>query len=318
VEPVDGKLVLLISVDGLNPDAITTLGPAGAPAFHRLMAEGVSTLNARTTYESTQTLPNHTSMVTGRWVTQPGGHQVTFNEDNGSTVHVSAGGYVASAFDVAHDAGLPTSLYVGKTKFDFIDRSWNATTGAPDVTGPDNGRDKVDTYVVGAGGTNTPALISRLQAGLTGFTMLHFHEPDGAGHGSGFMSQTYLEAVGRTDARIGQLLTAIAGDTTLAARTTVLVTADHGGLGTSHADASQLVNYRVPFFAWGAGVARGGDFYQLNPDRTDPGTGRPTYTVSGQPVRSAEAGNLVTELLGLPVVPGSGINTNQSLDLTTG
>jgi hypothetical protein len=317
-QPVDGALVLLISVDGLNPDAITTLGTTGTPALHRLMTEGVSTLNARSTFESTQTLPNHTSMITGRPVTEPGGHGVLFNEDNGSTVHVSAGGYVAGAFDVAHDNGLPTSLYVGKTKFDFLDRSWNATNGAPDTTGADNGRDKIDSYVVGTGGTNTPALISRMQAGLAGFVMLHFHEPDGAGHASGYMSQPYLEAVTRTDAWIGQLLTAIAADPALAARTTVVVTSDHGGLGTSHADASQPVNYRVPFFAWGNQVGHGADLYALNPDRTDPGTGRPTYTVAGQPVRSAEAGNLVTELLGLGVVPGSRINTNQSLDLKAG
>jgi hypothetical protein len=317
-EPVDDALVLLISVDGLNPNAITTLGQTGTPALHRLMTEGVSTLNARSTFESTQTLPNHTSMVTSRPVTQIGGHGVVFNEDNGSTVHVSAGGYVAGAFDVAHDAGLPTSLYVGKTKFNFLDRSWNSTNGAPDTTGADNGRDKIDTYVVGTGGTNTPALISRMQAGLTGFVMLHFHEPDGAGHGSGYMSQTYLDAVTRTDAWIGQLLTAVAADSALAARTTVVVTSDHGGLGLEHADATQLVNYRVPFIAWGNQVAHGADLYALNPDRTDPGTGRPTYTAAGQPVRSAEAGNLVADLLGLGAISGSRINTTQSLDLEVG
>ena len=53
------------------------LSPAHADKnhlHHRLMRQGVWTLNARTVHESTQTLPNHTSMVTGRPVTATGGH----------------------------------------------------------------------------------------------------------------------------------------------------------------------------------------------------------------------------------------------------
>ena len=42
------------------------LGAAGAPTFHRLLDEGAGTLNARTEYEQTVTLPNHTGMMTGR------------------------------------------------------------------------------------------------------------------------------------------------------------------------------------------------------------------------------------------------------------
>ena len=57
--------VVAISVDGLNPKAITKLGRSGAPNFYRLMREGASTLNARTAREQTRTLPNHTGMLTG-------------------------------------------------------------------------------------------------------------------------------------------------------------------------------------------------------------------------------------------------------------
>ena len=60
------KWVLAISVDGLNPEAIRTLGPSKAPNFYRLMTEGAYTLDARSEYEITRTLPNHTGMVTGR------------------------------------------------------------------------------------------------------------------------------------------------------------------------------------------------------------------------------------------------------------
>jgi hypothetical protein len=316
-EPGEIEHVVLVSVDGLNPDAISQLGPTGAPTFYRLIDEGTSTLDARTVYEATQTLPNHTSMVTGRRVSQPdGGHGVTFNEDNSSTVHVSAQEYVASIFDVVHDAGGRTALYSGKVKFDFLNRSWDGVNGAVDTTGVDNGRDKIDTYLRDDDVTTTNAL----EAALTGsnpadFSMIHYPGPDQTGHAQGYMSQAYVNEVAATDALIGDLLDTIAGDPDLAAHTVVLVTSDHGGLGMSHADATLEVNYTVPFFAWGVGVAPGSDLYALNPDRLNPGAGRPSYTAAVPPIRNGEVGNLAAELLGFGPIPDSLLNSNQSLDL---
>ena len=100
--------MLAISIDALNPAALSRLGPERAPALHRLMAEGAFTLNARTQVESTETLPNHTSMVTGRRVqASRGGHGVTWNVHRpGTTVQQAAGHDVSSVFSVAHTAGL--------------------------------------------------------------------------------------------------------------------------------------------------------------------------------------------------------------------
>ena len=79
--------VVAISIDGLNPKAITRLGRADTPALHRMMRQGASTLNARTEVELTVTLPNHAGMMTGRPVdSDDGGHGVTVNADRGSTV----------------------------------------------------------------------------------------------------------------------------------------------------------------------------------------------------------------------------------------
>lgn len=307
--------VVLVSVDGLNPDAIRQLGPAGAPTFHRLMDQGASTLDARTVHEATKTLPNHTSMVTGRPVTEAGGHGVTFNGDNGSTVHASAGTYVASAFDVVHDNGGSTALYSGKDKLGFLDRSWNGTTGAADRTGADDGRDKIDVYQQAEAGELTAALVSSLAAAPPDFAMLHLRGPDSVGHAQGYMSQAYLDEVAATDQLIGRILDTVDSSSSLAASTVVVVTSDHGGLGHGHGDETQPVNYTIPFFVWGTGVEAGADLYALNPDRADPGTSRPTYAAETQPIRNAEVGNLVTELLGLPAIPGSLINPDQTLDV---
>ncbi len=124
--------VIHVSIDGLRADHVT---PELMPNLTRLMAEGASTLNARTDPAYTQTLPNHHSQFTGRSVYGVAGHQVDFNNDLNTTVHDEAGTYVASVFDVVHDHGGSTLLYAGKSKFDMIDRNWNDLNGAPDLVG---------------------------------------------------------------------------------------------------------------------------------------------------------------------------------------
>ena len=120
--------VVHISIDGLRPDAVA---PDTMPSLFELRERGAWTGNARTDPDVTRTLPNHTSQLTGLPVAGPSGHGVTYNEDQGRTVHDEAGRYVASVFDVVHDHGGRTGAWVGKQKFNVMDRSWDASTGSP-------------------------------------------------------------------------------------------------------------------------------------------------------------------------------------------
>jgi hypothetical protein len=65
--------VVLVSIDGLRPDAIATFK---APTLSRLITEGSYTLSARTILPS-KTLPSHTSMLTGE---PPDRHGVLWND----------------------------------------------------------------------------------------------------------------------------------------------------------------------------------------------------------------------------------------------
>ena len=311
-DPIDR--VVAISIDGLNPRAITTLGARRTPTFHRLMRQGAFTLNARTAREQTRTLPNHTGMLTGRRISaRHGGHGVTYNADaSGRTVHRSAGEYVSSVFDVVHDRGGRTALFSTKTKFALYARTWNAN-GAPDRIGRDDGRAKIDTFVVD---TNATRLVAKATSYLRSrpgqFVFLHVALPDEAGHASGFMGKQYLAAVQRTDRLVGSVLATISAQPALRADTLVLVTADHGGKGASHSSAKRLQNYRVPLFAWGPGVAAGKDLYRLNPSRRDPGKHRTSYK-GRQPIRNGDVANLVTDVLDLPRVPGAQFDADRKL-----
>ena len=65
--------VLVVSIDGLRPDAIAAYS---APTLQRLIREGSYTLSA-TTIDPSTTLPSHTSMLTG----QPPERQIHKNDD---------------------------------------------------------------------------------------------------------------------------------------------------------------------------------------------------------------------------------------------
>jgi predicted AlkP superfamily pyrophosphatase or phosphodiesterase len=313
--------VVLISVDGLRSDALVALPAEALPGFTRLR-RGASTLNARTDPDLTITLPNHTSMITGRPVHGPGGHGWTSNGEPRAdeSLQGSERGYIAGIFDVAHDRGVRTALFAGKTKFVLYDQSWNAERGAPDTVGEDQGRDKIDRYLC----AKSPALTAEVIALLRerpahSLTFLHYADPDLAAHAAGWdvtPGSTYLRAVQAVDHELDRLLDAILEIEGARGRTAVILTADHGGGAPwkSHDQAQMWIDYVIPFLVW-TGEDQGGlELYALNAaTRRDPSLSRPTSDAPVQPIRNGEAGNLALALLGLPPVPGSLFGVRQDL-----
>ena len=296
--------VVVISVDGLNPDAITQLGESGTPTFHRIVDEGATTFNARSEVEMTNTLPNHTGMVTSRRIDfATGGHGVTWNDDRlvPRTVQLAVGQQVGSVFSSLNAVGLSSSLFAAKGKFDLFNRSWP------------NGVDH--TLIRGNNTKLVKAARRDLRTQWRALTFLHISLPDVAGHHYGWFSPEYMDAVRESDYLIGQVLTTIGRTTESLDHTMVVVTADHGGLGPSHLDPRRFANFRVPFLVWGAGVAAGADLYAINPTYADPGKARVGYDAALQPVRNGDVGNLVLDVLGLPPIPHSEHDYAQDLEV---
>jgi hypothetical protein len=307
--------VIHISVDGLRPDAVEILGPEYLPNFYRMRIEGSFADNARTDYDYTVTLPNHACILTGRPVLGPDGHGVYFNNDPGGTFEDSVGTYVAGVFDVVHDNGFSTAFYASKSKFDFFERSWDAVNGAPDLTGEDNGRGKIDIYV---NTTDTSDLIDSFIVNMSvqrdTYSFIHLYDPDDTGHSAGWNSPGYFAAVIHVDSLLGRIFDLVDNDHGLSGRTALIVTADHGGIDYGHSNATIPENYTIPFYTWGPGIPAQGELYDLNWDsRLDPGTGRPDYSVVPQPIRNGGSSNLALHLLQLSAIPGSVINSSQDL-----
>jgi hypothetical protein len=330
------EYVIHISVDGLHPAHLQTQINAGlAPNFKRFQDEGAWTHNARTDYTHTITLPNHTSMITGRPVCSPAGgtcnpvgaahtfhHGYTSNGDplaswtlhNQGNLNIT---YKASTFDVVHDAGYSTALFASKNKFIIYEQSYNAANGAPHP----NGADKINVFANPESSmTMQTQLLSDLAANNFKYAFVHYADLDDNGHTYNWGSSQYMSAIVLVDNYLGQLFNLVQTDPELAGRTAIVLSADHGGVTgtTSHQNASNPSNYTIPFYVWGAGVAHG-DLYafnngtRTNPPASPPAEARPDYNAAGQPIRNGDGGNLALSLLGLNAIPGSLINAAQNL-----
>lgn len=302
----DTDSVIVISVDALTPQAIRRLGRRKAPHIYAFQRAGASTLNARSQYEQTLTLPNHTGMVTGRRILpRHGGHGVTWNDERTTprSVHAAAGHRVESVFTVVHRAGGNPALFASKSKFSLWRRSWPKA---------------VDRTVLV---DNNYTLVDRLTRDITrtrrDFRFLHLALPDTAAHQRGFMSKHYLQAVRDADTLVGKVVNAVERDPRLRGRTTIILTSDHGGRAghTQHKNANDRLNHRIPFMVRGPGIIPRTNLYDLNPRYRDPGGRVPGYGVQRQPIRNAAVANLALDLLGLGPVPGSQVNREQDLEV---
>jgi autotransporter-associated beta strand protein len=333
------EYVIVISVDGLGGtylgklfDGTATGGPYAIPNFTRLKNEGAGTLAAHCDNNNWETLPNHTSIITGRPRDGVNGHNWTGNGDPTMTIHANKGlpggpVYVASGFDVAHDNGQRTGMYANKSKFMLFDTyasytgggSYNANNGAPDTTGANNGRDKIDNSYINTalGGIVVDTFITQQKsASPNQFAFLHINEPDAYGHSSDWGTATWNSQVVVVDTMLGKIFKLIEQDVpAMTGKTAIVLTADHGNQDDPPTGADR---YAVPFYVWGPGVSAGANLYTLNAGTRQVAASYPMTTYEGmQPIRNAEASNLALGLLGMGAIPGSTFNSTQNLKVAT-
>ncbi len=227
--------VIVISIDGLRPDAIERFG---ARALQRLAHEGSYSLEARTILPSI-TLPSHTSMLTGEG---PETHGITWNDNRAEvegTVHTP------TVFSLAHARGLHTAAFFSKGKFEHLLIPGSVTYAvAPEGNGKwlaARTAGKVEAYLR----TERPDLL-----------FVHLGDTDYAGHAFGWMGMVYGWAVRHADGAVARVLAA-ADRAYGEGSYTVLVTADHGGHGRTHG-TSAAVDVTIPWIAWGRGIRSGG------------------------------------------------------------
>ncbi len=219
------RRVLILSIDGLRPDAIAL---APMPNLMNLMQSSAYTLTAQTVYRSV-TLIAHTSMLTGLC---PSKHGVDWND------YIPERGYAIGTdlFDIAHGAGLQTIMYVGKEKLRQI-----TEPSSTDQFVYINDRDSVIT----------DRLIADFPQDF-GLLFIHFPLADGMGHEYGWLSSQQLSVLFRADEAIGKLLAELDARN-LRGETLIIITADHGGHDTTHG-SFMPEDMTIPWIASGPGI----------------------------------------------------------------
>jgi len=265
--------VLIVSFDGLRPDAISA---APMPILLGLMRSGAYTLTAQTTFP-TETLPAHASMLSGLCPSQ---HGVLWNE------YIPENGYAlgVNLFDVAHSFGLRTVMVVGKEKLRQVAKPAS-----------------VDVFVYEKDGEVeiVKTASAEMEKGF-GVMFVHFPRGDLIGHEFGWMSKKQLEAYAYLDSQFGKLLDVLDAEG-LRASTLIIATSDHGGHKTSHG-FDRPEDMTIPWIVSGQGVTPGPLASYVH--TTD--TAATAVFMLGLPIPAEWDGLPVTEAFGLPIVPRLG------------
>ncbi|MEZ6101807.1 MAG: alkaline phosphatase family protein [Pirellulaceae bacterium] len=101
----------------------------------------------------------------------------------------------------------------------------------------------------------TADTMNLLRSGDPHAVFLHFEQVDAAGHGNGWGGAAYQQAIRNVDAHIGDIVQAVKtrpGYISGEENWLIMVTADHGGIGTSHSAGQGPVNWKVPIILSGS------------------------------------------------------------------
>lgn len=227
------KRMVIVSIDGLRPDLLLR---ANAPAIRGMLSHSTFTFWARTTPQA-NTLPSHTSMLTG---VIPRKHEIEWNRD----LELARAVYPKSPtiFEVAKRAGFTTALAAGKSKFKVL-----AKPGTVDWCYLPDGAKSEDGDVI----AHALTMIREHQPAVL---FVHLPSVDNAGHKYGWSSPEQLEAIAGADAAVKQLLSVL-DEMNLRGSTVVLITADHGGAGRTHVPDDFRARY-IPWLISGPGIRK--------------------------------------------------------------
>ncbi len=280
-----GLSVLLVSIDTLRADALGCYGNprAETPWIDRLAREGVRFTNAHA--HNVVTLPSHANLLSGRYPLEHGVHDNTgfrFPEATPTLATLlKARGLRTGAFVSAFPLDARFGLARGFDVYD--DRigggEWRGSFAMPERPGARTVAEAV-RWLGSPGGPQAFAFVHLYEP--------HFPYTPPEPFASRFHDAPYQGEVAAADAALGPLLRPLL-EAGRAARTLVLLTADHGEALGDHGEATHGVfayeaTLRVPLVLWAPGLLRAG--------------------VVAEPVRHVDVLPTVLDLLGAQAPPG--------------
>ncbi len=270
------RKVLTIAMDGVRPDALAV---ANTPNIDSLLngtffgtggPSGMFSMNAQAEH-LTFSGPGWGAYMTGLHVDRHGA-------DTNGFEHVVPG---------TTDWFVPLESFNPSLNTHRV-LTWNiASTSFP------SGADTVDNYEYNQNGDQlmTNRVAQLMQDPATDAVMMFYSDTDTAGHTCGFSptAACYIAAIEKVDGQIGQILTQMSARPTFANEDwLVIMTSDHGGLGTDHSGG--LPEQRtIPFIV--AGPLATTVLPQANPRQVD--VAATVLTYFGAPIPSNYDGHAV-------------------------
>jgi hypothetical protein len=207
------RKVLIIGIDGVRTDA---LQQANTPNLDALIASGFYT------YESwhqgiTVSGPSWSTIMTG---VEYNKHGVTSNSYSGSNYNMYPY-FTKRAKDCLPDLYQAQIVQWAPMSDNVYNDAW----------------DQKITVCDGCGANSVAAAQTQLQNPNLDVLFVYFDECDLTGHATGFspLNPAYINAIQTVDGRVGSIITALQSRPNYVAEDwIILVTTDHGGIGTGH------------------------------------------------------------------------------------
>jgi predicted AlkP superfamily pyrophosphatase or phosphodiesterase len=226
--------IMLILVDGMRPDALTTIEKA-----QNIIARAKSTMTATTVMPSV-TLPCHVSLFHS---VDPTRHGTTTN------TYMPQVRPINGICETLKSAGKTSAFFYGWHELRDLVRPSNLTYSCF-IRGIEVGYLKAGEYL-------SNEAIRFLNENHIDFTFLYLGHPDAAGHHSSWMGEEYMESVKTSWDNIERVVSSLPDDYTF------IITADHGGHDRTHG-TDRPEDMTIPMIILGAAADRIGSLKNAN------------------------------------------------------
>ena len=218
------------------------LRKANAPTIKSLMKRGAWSLKARAVMP-TSSSPNWASMIRGAGPEQHkiGSNDWATNQVETAPNALGRGGFFPTIFSQVREQ-RPEAVIA--CLYDW--EGFGKLIEAPACHLLKHVKDAIET---------AQQACKYLESHEPSFLFIHFDGVDHAGHGFGWNSPQYFKAIELTDALVAAILKVV-GKRGWLQNTAILITADHGGIGTSHGGSSRS-ELEIPWILSGPGIHRG-------------------------------------------------------------
>lgn len=232
--------VFVIAFDGWGSYCMDSVS---MPNTRALMESGTYTFNKRTVLPS-DSAPNWASMFAGApnefhgWSNNGSGPDV-------QPVYVNANGVFPTIFSILREQAPEAEI--------GCIYEWGGIRPLVD--------EKAHNYCVKDKQENlTPLAVEYIKTKKPDFLTVIYDDPDHVGHKNGHDTPEYYAKMEQLDSWLGEIIAAIK-DAGIYDDSIIVVTSDHGGIGTSHGGRS-LMEMDTPFIVSGKNIRKAGEFKQ--------------------------------------------------------